>query len=252
MPEALNLSITDLALAGGIIWLAVAVQSTVGFGSALVAVPALLWLGVPLPTVIALVATVSMIQSCMGAHNLRGSVPWRLTFVAVVVMLAGLGAGLLMLRVVADLRPEYVRRGVGIMLCVLVGLQCVVRPQPVARLHWLWGAVAFLSSGFLGGVCGLSGPPLVIWSMAHDWPAAKTRGFLFASFAATNPVSILLLSFMFGPQVLWGVMAGLACLPVVALGGAVGLRVGQRIEKERLRKLAYGLLLAIGVGATVR
>ena len=40
--------------------------------------------------------------------------------------------------------------------------------------------LTFTGSGVLAGLCGMGGPPLVLWAMAHDWPTQRIRGFLFA------------------------------------------------------------------------
>jgi len=140
---------------------------------------------------------------------------------------------------------------VGAILILLVGLQLVWRPRPVASAHWCWAGLAFLASGLLTGICGMGGPPLVLWSMAHSWPSQKTRGFLFAVFATSAPLQIILLSVTFGASVLWNVVIGAAFLPLVYLGTVVGLPIGNRMDKERLRYVAYAILLVIGISAVV-
>lgn len=74
------MEIGKLAAIGVVLLIAAVGQSAVGFGFALFATPALVWLGVDLPHAIALVSTCSMIQSAMGARELRASVPaaWAL------------------------------------------------------------------------------------------------------------------------------------------------------------------------------
>jgi len=78
MLEALNMTMLDIAWAGVTICLAVAAQSAVGFGSALFAAPVLVLIGIPLPNVIAMVATCSMLQATVGAYKLRKSIPWSI------------------------------------------------------------------------------------------------------------------------------------------------------------------------------
>jgi uncharacterized protein len=251
MLEALNMTMLDIALAGVTICLAVAAQSAVGFGSALFAAPVLVLIGIPLPNVIAMVATCSMLQATVGAYKLRKSIPWSIGFRAVGVMLIGFACGLLALTKLTELGPKVIRAAMGGLLCALVGLQALWKTKPAPRVHWGWGGLAFLSSGFLAGTCGMSGPPLVLWTMAHDWDARKTRGFLFAFFAMANPILILVLGFKYGPSVVWSVLLSMAYLPLVYLGSAIGLPIGDRMKKERLRMLAFALLLVIGVSALV-
>ncbi len=83
----------DIIAAGVILTLASMLQSVVGFGYALFATPLLVWIGLPLPSVITLVATCSMLQAMAGVRNLRAAVPWRLSLTATGVRLAGLPIG---------------------------------------------------------------------------------------------------------------------------------------------------------------
>ena len=245
------MEILDIVVAGAIICLAGMAQSTVGFGYALFATPLLVWTGVPLPSVITLVATCSMIQAAIGARKLHAAVPWRLSLTATAIRLAGVTVGILLLKRLVALNTDHIRMVIGCILCLLVGIQLLWRPRPVKTTHWTWAGLAFITSGISAGICGMGGPPLVLWSMAHDWSAQKTRGFLFAVFATSIPVQIVLLCLAFGTSILWNVAIGIAFMPLVYLGAAIGLPIGNRMDKERLRRIAYVILLVIGVSAVV-
>jgi uncharacterized membrane protein YfcA len=245
------MEIVDLILTGVIIFLAGAAQSAVGFGYALFATPLLVWIGIPLPNVITLVLTCSMIQAIVGARKLHAAVPWRLSLTATAIGLASVIIGLLLLKRLAALNTDHIRAVIGGILCLLVAIQFLWRPHPVKAMHWGWGGLAFIGSGFLAGLCGMGGPPLVLWSMAHDWSTQKTRGFLFAVFATSIPVHIVLLGLTFGTSILWNVAIGLAFLPLVFLGAAIGLPIGNRMAKDKLRRIAYAILLVIGTSAVV-
>jgi len=78
----LNMELFDIVAAGVVIFLAGMLQSVVGFGYALFATPLLVWIGLPLPSVITLVATCSMRQAMVGVRNLHPVVPWRLSLTA--------------------------------------------------------------------------------------------------------------------------------------------------------------------------
>ncbi|MBD3240577.1 MAG: TSUP family transporter [Chitinivibrionales bacterium] len=232
-----------------IVCLAGMAQSAVGFGYALFATPPLVMIGLPLPNVIALISTCSLLQAIIGVRRLRGSVPWRLSLTAMGVRLAGVIVGLFLLRELVALSAEQVRLVVGCVLCVLVGIQLIWRPRPVQSMHWAWGGLAFACSGLLAGFCGMGGPPLVLWSMAHDWPTRKTRGFLFGVFATAIPTQLALLWLTFGTPVLKYTAIGVAMLPLVYLGAMVGLPIGNRLGRTRLRRIAYVILLALGISA---
>lgn len=232
-----------------IILLAGTAQSIVGFGYALFSTPLLVWIGMPLPGIITLVATCSMFQAAIGAHRLRSNAPWRLCWIATIIGLAGLIAGLLALRKLAGMPTDYIRMMVGAILCVLVTIQFFWRVRPVEKTHWGWAGFAFIASGFLRGICGMGGPPLVFWAMAHNWSSMKIRGFLFAVFATSLPIQIVLLYFTFGVFVLRYLVLGAMMLPLVYGGARMGLVVGDRLPRQKLRYIAYAILLVIGISS---
>ncbi len=243
------MGIFEIVVAGFVICLAGVAQSAVGFGLALFATPPLVWIGIPLPSVIALVATCSMIQAIIGARELHATVPWRLSLVATAIRLVSTVLGLYLLKKLVALDADHIRTVIGGILCALVAIQLLWRPHAHRAMHWGWAGLAFTASGLLAGVSGMGGPPLVLWSMAHDWSTHRTRGFLFAVFATSIPVQILLLGLTFGPSILWNVAIGVAFLPLVYLGTAIGLPIGHRMSKARLQLIAYAILLVVGVSA---
>jgi hypothetical protein len=182
---------------------------------------------------------------------LKDELPWRLSITAAGGRCAGLGLGLLILSELAHREMAQVRAVIGAILCCVVVLQVMWRPKPVQALHWGWGGCAFVTSGVLQGVCGMGGPPLVIWSMAHNWSGKRVRGFLFAAFGMTIPVQLALLTSTFGTSILWDILLGLACYPLVYVGTQIGLRIGHTVNREKLTIIAYALLLATGLSAVV-
>ena len=246
-----NMNLQQLLVVLTIIFLAGIAQSLVGFGYALFATPLLLWSGVQLTSSITVVATCALLQSLQGMRAFRADLPWRMSFTAAAGRCAGLALGLVILSDLANMEMVKIRACIGAILCVVVVVQVMCRPRPVKALHWGWGGVAFVSSGVLQGVCGMGGPPLVIWSMAHDWSGEKMKGFLFAAFGMTIPVQLALLTSTFGWSILTDVLFGLACFPLVYVGGLIGLRVGGSLPREKLKTFAYALLGATGVSAVV-
>jgi len=242
---------TTILIAGVIILLSAVAQSAVGFGYALYATALLVWLGIPLPNVIALVGTCSMLQSAIGARRLRAHVPWRLALAATGIRLASVVVGLLLLKKLAGLDPNAVRMVVGGVLCLIVVVQLLWRPRPAERVHPGWAGLSFATSGLMAGFLGMGGPPLVIWLMAHNWPSQKTRGFLFSVFALAIPFQLTFMSLAFGVTILRTVVIGIACLPLVYAGSRVGMPIGDRMARGTLRAWAYAILLVIGISSII-
>ncbi|MCK5528314.1 MAG: sulfite exporter TauE/SafE family protein [Kiritimatiellae bacterium] len=243
------MEIVDIVIAGVIILLAGILQSAVGFGYALFATPLLVLLGIPLLSVIAMVTTCTMVQAVTGSWKLRSSVPWRLSLTSTAIRSTSLLIGLLLLRKLVKMDVSHIRLIIGTILCVIVIVQLLWRPHPVKKLHWIWAGLAFTASGILGGISGMGGPPLVLWAMAHDWSTKRTRGFFFATFATSVPIQIFFLCMMFDISILKDVGIGIMFMPLVLLGAVIGLPIGDRMSKARLRYLAYTILLIIGITA---
>jgi uncharacterized membrane protein YfcA len=246
-----NIDILDIVAAAGILCLASTVQSAIGFAYALVAAPLLIWIGIPLPNVITIVAVCAFVQAIIGARHLRASVSWRLTLIATTVRVCMLFVGVLILRQIAGLDTRTIRFVVGVVLCLLVITLLVCKVRPVESLHWLWGALAFSASGLLAGACGMGGPPLVLWSLGHCWPVEKIRGFMFSVFAASIPIQIVLLYFTFGMDILWTTVIALLLAPAVFLGAAIGLPLGNRLPRPVLSGIVYATLLVIGLSSII-
>lgn len=243
----MNVNILTIVAAACVLCLASTVQSAIGFAYALVATPLLIWIGIPLPNVVTIVAVCSFIQAVIGARRLRASVPWRLALITTVVRVGMLFVGLLILRQISELDTGNIRLVVGVVLCLLVITQLVGKVRPVEKIHWLWGALAFSTSGLLAGACGMGGPPLVLWAISHNWPAEKIRGFLFTVFAGSIPIQIILLYFTFGMDILRSTITALLLAPVVFFGAAIGLPLGNRLSKPVLSGIVYVTLFVIGL-----
>jgi hypothetical protein len=237
------LSALLILFAGGLL------QGTVGFGLGLFCVPLLLTAGFPVSTVLAMASIGTAVQAVSGVHHLRHAVPWRTVGFSLLIRAAAMAAGVGLVRVLAGYPVASLKFWVGAVMLALVAAQAWWRPMPRPKLHAAWDWAAFLGSGFTAGLCSMGGPPLVLWVMAHDWPADRTRGFLFASFMSLVPLQLVLLYSQFGQDVLRGALLGLALAPAVLAGSLAGLRVGGRFSKTILRRVAYTVLLAIAFNA---
>lgn len=57
---------------------------------------------------------------------------------------------------------NYIKMVIGVILSLVVTIQLFWRPVPVKKMHYGWGLLAFITSGLIGGTCGMGGPPLVL------------------------------------------------------------------------------------------
>ncbi len=244
----------DIVAVGAVLGFAALIQSAVGFGFLLFAIPLILWIGFPLPAVVTLVSTCSTVQAALGARHLRASVPWRLTLTATVVRLIAVVIGLFLLTKIVKLDVNYIKLVVGGIVGLIVIVKLLFQPQPVEKLHWGWTGFTFVVSGLLSGICGIGGPPLVLWATAQNWATNKVRAFLFAVLAISTPIQIILLIRLgpkLGVELFWYVVIGIAFFPVAYLGYAVGLPIGDRMRKRRHRLIADIILLLVAASTVL-
>lgn len=236
-----------LGLAAAIVLLAATLQSAVGFGLGLVAVPLLVGTGSPLPDAVALALGAGFVQTAYGTYRLRREAQWRLNGWLAFTQCLTLPLGVALMMLLADARPARVKQAVGVMLLALLLTRSVMRATPRPRLAFGWGLLAGVTSGILSGVSGMGGPPLVLYALAHDWSKDRFRAFLWSQFLLVAPVLVALLAFRNGTPVVLHAAIGIALAPIVWLGARLGLSVTQTWNARQINIAAQALLYAIAL-----
>ena len=234
-----------ISIAAAIIAAASVLQSAVGFGMGLFAIPLLLWAGHPLADSVAMVGGAGIAQTSYGTWMARKSVRWRRSLTVAGIMCLFAPIGVLGMVALSSYGPAVVKQWVGGMLLVALVSRFVARPQPRAEVGalatWIAGSIA----GVLVGLIGMPGPPLVIYALAHDWTKDEFRGFLWSVFLLGWPVLLGLLAWRFGTGVLVSFGIGLALTPAVWLGSPVGLAISSRWQVQQVQRAATVLLVII-------
>ncbi|MEM9352449.1 MAG: TSUP family transporter [Planctomycetota bacterium] len=225
------------------------VQGAVGFGSGLLGVPLLVMAGFSLPESAAINFISTSIQNAAGAWKLAPHLDRQDLLLPTVVRIAMLPVGVAALGLTGGLQPATVRQIVGAVLLASVAMLRGVRLQPRDRLGLGWRLAAFSSSGFLMGFAAIGGAPMVMYVNALTWSAQKSRGFLFFCSAVCIPPLAALFAYRFGRTLLPATLAALLVLPIIAACLAIGLRLGHRLDKQRFRRITYGLITAIAVAS---
>ncbi len=234
---------TLAGLAGpDIAWLAAAalVAGTVrgfsGFGTAMVYLPVA---GQVLPPFVA-IATLLMMDLLGPLPNLRrgwGEMhrPDLLRLCAGLLALLPVG-----IWVLSRADPDLFRYAVSLVsLLLLAALLSGLRYRGalVPPLVYATGGV----SGFLMGVSGLPGPPVVLFYMASPLPAAAIRATVLVYLFLTDLAMLPMLA-LFGQLSGGALLAGLALAAPNLLGNVLGARLF-RPERERVyRVVAYGVI----------
>ncbi|MFP6658520.1 MAG: TSUP family transporter [Pirellulales bacterium] len=242
-----QLVVVALALTGGSI-----LQSTIGFASGLVAIPAMLMANFSLPEAVMICLIAAILQNLVGCTSLRGLIAFPPAIRPIAIRLATLPVGaLLLLWTQNTVDSATVRQVVGVILGVVLLTQWTWRVEPKKHLHAGWEFVAFGTSGILAGFCGMGGSPMVLWVMAHRWSAARSRAFLFLLFLSTMIPQVVILIALFGADVVPALILGLLLTPVVLFATLAGLRIADELSKTILRRMTYCVLCVMTVTAIV-
>ena len=223
------------------------VQSATGFGAGLLAIPMLLIAGFDMPSAQAALMAATLPQNVWGIHRLREHWRPRECVRPAVLRTVALPFGLATLAAIQTLPDVRLRQIVGgaVLAATVAVMVCVPRPRPAIDRRWGW--VAFTASGFFQGVVGMGGPPMVLWVAAHDWDTARSRSFLFTIYLFSTPIVWAMLYVGFGPRIVTPLVVALLSTPGLILATAAGLWAGDVLGRRGLRRVTYGMLIAIGV-----
>jgi uncharacterized membrane protein YfcA len=214
-----------------------------GFAFGLVA--ASIWLTIlsPLQSATLIIAFGLIVQGT-SVWKLRGALDWKKLWPFIAGAAIGVPVGV---TVLTWANPSYVRAGVGVLL-VLYSLYAWFRPalKPVTG----GGAAADAGIGFLngvlGGMTGLAGILVTIWSGLRGWPKDQQR-------TVFQPVAVAI----FLMSALWLGAKGAITpdtmklfavgLPVLIAGTWLGLKLYGRLDEASFRKVVLVLLFISGV-----
>jgi uncharacterized membrane protein YfcA len=214
-----------------------------GFAFGLVAASIWLYILSPLQSATLIVAFGLIVQG-YSVWKLRHALDWKKLW----PFIAGAAIGVPMgVTVLTWSNPAIVRAGVGVFL-VLYSLYAFFRP-PLKPIKG-GGAIADASVGFLngmlGGMTGLAGILVTIWSGLRGWPKDRQRT-IFQPVA----VAIFLMSALWlgakgavTPDTIKLFAAG---LPVLIAGTWLGLKLYGRLDEASFRKVVLVLLFVSGV-----
>jgi hypothetical protein len=225
-----------------VVFVAALIQSTFGFGQAVIAVP-LLALVLPLrivaPLIVLLsitIGTVVVIQDWRRVH-LR-SVVWLL-----VPAFLGIPLGIALLK---SSHPHILKAVLAIVIMTFAGNYLLGRRPPALTTDsrpWLLGC-GFLA-GVMGGAFGMNGPPVVMYGAMRGWTPQQFRATLQGFFLISSLVSLA----GYWYTGLWVaavtrdyLIALAAALPAIFLGRIINIR----FRGDAFLRFAYGALVCIG------
>lgn len=227
------------------------VQGSVGFAAGLFGIPLLTIAGVKFQDAVAISLVASAPQNIIPAWQLRSYIDFRRALRPSLIRFAFLPLGVGALWLVGQSSKQSASQFVGVLVLAILAVQRFWRVEPQPRLHPAWEWLAFGLGGFLLGLSGMGGPPMVLWVLAHDWPMNHARAFLFFIFTTGLIPQGLLMWLMFGEKIGGAMLLSAAAVPAVIAGLWIGLAIGRLIPDPILRSVSLAILVLVALSAII-
>jgi len=237
------MSVSILILIGVILFLCSLIQGIVGFAFNIFAIPLLIWSGFELPEAISITSIPILFQSLTSTYKLRTHILWKEVWIGAIIRYMGIPIGIFLLTLISTFDKSSIKQIVGVAILVIVITQVAFKIKPREKISFIWTFIAFFTSGLTLGLVSMGGPPAILWVMAHKWSALTTRAFLSALFFLASPLQVVLLYYNFGDKLLNFFIVGLAFSPLVIIATIWGVKIGDFLDREKLKKIVLILLV---------
>lgn len=237
---------------GGALILGAIIQSSSGFGFGLFVIPILLFFGFGLAPTVIMVVIGSAIQKITAVKYLKEHLDWQEMTPFIVIGLFGLPLGIYAMSRVSNMNQAVVKQVIGGLVLVMLALHRKGTIKAREYVPKLWGYIAGFFAGVLNGFANIGGPPLVLWTLAHQWSNQKMRGTIIAFSLIFVPFQLALMLVTFGSVIFTPIIKALVLSPAVLLGTWIGLKIGERISQAHLRIYMQALLLFIAVSSVLK
>jgi uncharacterized protein len=223
------------------------VQSTTGFGFALVLSPALFAVMDPVEAVMALlILGLALSLLVLFERGRPEHVDWRSLAPMLLAALPGLAVGAVAL---TQLSKSVLQVAVGIAVMAAAAWQ-LRRRRRGAEPRRVPAGVAGFTSGALTTSINVSGPPIVLWLEARGAPPEEFRASLAATFLALDLAGGALLLVAEGTESIEPGKVG-PLLALVVAGYALGAWAFRRLNRDRFYTLVLALVACTGAASVV-
>jgi len=218
------------------------VRATFGFGEAVVSMPLLALLPIPLDTAIALVGLAGLTFAVLAVAS-----GWRHVDLAAMKRLVPatiLGVPVRLLLV--TFAPARIITGFLGGFLVVYGVFSLARPAETALRNPQWALPFGFAAGVLGSAYNFNGIPVVVYAGFRGWNPSRFRGTLQAHFLVSGIVIVT-------GQALAGLWSHelvtdyVFALPTIVIATALGTVLHKRIPAEKFAASVYALVIALGV-----
>jgi hypothetical protein len=219
------------------------VNNLAGFGAAMVAIP-LVTIFLPMETAVVSAMPIIVMLNMQMAWAYRRHIPWRAMPYVLAGGVAGVAAGLAVMRAMPD---QWLRLAMGVFL-VIYGLDSLFRRRVIARgrAYDRWGAVAGFFSTMLGALFSFNGPPLAVYVSMGDWEQKTAKGLLGVCFILSG-VTILGGQIAAGLETWETLRYSALGAPAVLAGGGLGILASRFASQAVYRGIMLAVIMAAGL-----
>ena len=223
------------------------VQSVTGFAMGMIVIAVVGASGViSLPILTAVASLITMVNVAMALKGHTRSLHRPMFVWMAVGLLPAIWIGVWILTVM----NENAQATLQLLLGTFITLGCLsmmIRPRPLARVSPRWACLsAGLAAGVVGGMFSASGPITGWFSYRQPLELAAIRATLLGFFALSTTSRTVIVGFSGGLTNEVLVLSATA-LPLVVLGTWMGREMPPALTDLKLKQMAFGLLLLMGV-----
>lgn len=218
------------------------IQSITGFGCAILAM-SILPLVLPFKTAAVAMALAALVMTFKVSFSLRENINYRILVIPFIASLAGRTIGV---HILNSYDTNMLQKILGILL-ILLSLWFIFFNHAVKlEANSVTGLSAGLASGILGGLCNISGPPLVIYFFSVLKEKKEYNATIQATFFLGGLYTILL-HILYGNITEEIVKLSAVAVVGVAIGSSIGLAMFSKINKKILSRIIYSFIMVMGI-----
>jgi uncharacterized membrane protein YfcA len=217
-------------------------QSVAGFGMAMIAMPLLIAMHVPLFVAAPLMALINLLSRIIQIVHYRRDIHlsdvWPLMLAAAI----GIPVGVFVLQ---DFDPVIISRLLGLIVLTYAGMQIFNLYIPSMK-HSVWAYGLGFASGLLGGAYKIGGPPVIIYATGRRWPSVIFKANI-QVMAFSNAIFITLAQSAKGNVDENVLLIFLISIPLVLVGLGLAYLLEPHIQQAHFRRMVLGLLVLLGL-----
>ncbi len=236
----------SLLLLWGVIVLAAVLRAFTGFGFGLAAVP-VFSLFMPPTQAVVLSTSLTLAISLLTVRAYWGKYPVGDMRPMLLAAIVGTVCGVYLL---ASMTGDQFQLYIGVAVIIACIVLTFYRPGRVQAGSGLSG-LAGLVAGLLNGAFAIPGPPVIIYAMATEPVAERSRSLLLTFFLFSSPIALAsyTVAGFVTPVSPW---LFLLAFPAMYVGDKVGYHLFQRYGTAFYRRIALLMLFGVGVGIILK